>query len=156
VKLDLSALGKNCGPLLICRANPEEQINKINELSIAIPGINTTANLLLKFAFPNAKNKDRSKAKSFKPQGNNHIELYIGDPINFTPIISQFREKHPGMLENYNRITFEHIELPFTIPPNVGDFINYQNNLGEMHSYLVTKRIFSEGTNNIIINFKNY
>lgn len=60
---------------------------------------------------PNEKNKDRSKAKSFKPQGNNHIELYIGDPINFTPIISQFREKHPGMLENYNRITFELIEL---------------------------------------------
>ena len=52
-----AALGKNCGPLLICRANPEEQINKINELSIAIPGINTTANLLLKFAFPDAKNK---------------------------------------------------------------------------------------------------
>ena len=52
--------------------------------------------------------------------------------------------------------TFEHIELPFTIPPNVGDFISYQNNLGEMQSYLVTKRIFSEGTNNIIINFKNY
>jgi 1,4-dihydroxy-6-naphthoate synthase len=43
--------------LLICRANPEEQIDKINELSIAIPGTNTTANLLLKFAFPNAKNK---------------------------------------------------------------------------------------------------
>ena len=52
-----AALGKNCGPLLICRANPEELINKINELSIAIPGINTTANLLLKFAFPDAKNK---------------------------------------------------------------------------------------------------
>ncbi|MFN5630351.1 MAG: 1,4-dihydroxy-6-naphthoate synthase [Bacteroidota bacterium] len=52
-----AALGENCGPLLICRANPEEQIDKINELSIAIPGTNTTANLLLKFAFPNAKNK---------------------------------------------------------------------------------------------------
>ena len=40
--------------------------------------------------------------------------------------------------------TFEHIELPFTIPPNVGDFISYQNNLGEMQYYLVNKRIFSE------------
>jgi hypothetical protein len=52
--------------------------------------------------------------------------------------------------------TFEQIELPFTIPPNVGDFINYHNELGEMQSYLVTKRIFSGITNNIIINFKNY
>ena len=52
-----AALGENCGPLLICKENPDELIKKINELSIAIPGINTTANLLLKFAFPSAKNK---------------------------------------------------------------------------------------------------
>lgn len=52
--------------------------------------------------------------------------------------------------------TYQNIELPFTIPPNVGDFINYLNELGEMQSYIVTKRIFSGVTNNIIINFKNY
>jgi hypothetical protein len=52
--------------------------------------------------------------------------------------------------------TFEHIELPFTIPPNVGDFISLYNHLNEMQSYIVTKRIFSSVTNNIIINFKNY
>ncbi|NBQ16933.1 hypothetical protein EBU24_01310 [bacterium] len=52
--------------------------------------------------------------------------------------------------------TLEHIELPFTIPPSVGDFISHTNKLGEVQTFLVTKRIFSEGTNNIIINFKNY
>ena len=52
-----SALGENCGPLLICNENPDEMLNNIDELTIAIPGLNTTANLLLKFAFPNAKNK---------------------------------------------------------------------------------------------------
>jgi 1,4-dihydroxy-6-naphthoate synthase len=52
-----AALGKNCGPLLICKEQPTEMLSRINEISIAIPGINTTANLLLKFAFPNAKNK---------------------------------------------------------------------------------------------------
>lgn len=52
--------------------------------------------------------------------------------------------------------TFEHIELPFTIAPNVGDFISLFNDLNEIQSYIVTKRIFSSVTNNIIINFKNY
>jgi hypothetical protein len=51
---------------------------------------------------------------------------------------------------------YEHIELPFTIPPNVGDFISYHNELDEVQNLLVTKRIFSAVTNNIIINFKNY
>lgn len=45
-----SALGSNCGPLLISKKNytPEE----INGLSVAIPGKHTTAALLLKYAFP--------------------------------------------------------------------------------------------------------
>ena len=51
---------------------------------------------------------------------------------------------------------YTHLELPFTIPPNVGDTISYHNEFNEMQTYLVTKRIFSAVTNNIIINFKNY
>jgi 1,4-dihydroxy-6-naphthoate synthase len=50
-----SALGKGVGPLLIAKKLID--LNKIDELKIAIPGINTTANLLLTLAFPNAKNK---------------------------------------------------------------------------------------------------
>ena len=49
-----------------------------------------------------------------------------------------------------------HIELHFTISPNVGDFISYHNELDEVQNLLVTKRIFSAVTNNIIINIKNY
>lgn len=50
-----SALGNNCGPLLIAKApmNPDE----INEARIAIPGKFTTANLLLGLAYPNIKQK---------------------------------------------------------------------------------------------------
>ena len=52
-----SALGRNCGPLLIAnRAIPREQLVAGN-LSIAIPGKFTTANLLLGLAFPQAQNK---------------------------------------------------------------------------------------------------
>ncbi len=51
-----SALGKGVGPLLIAKNAPEADL-KITDQSIAIPGINTTANLLLHFAFPAATNK---------------------------------------------------------------------------------------------------
>ncbi|OYT14220.1 MAG: 1,4-dihydroxy-6-naphthoate synthase [Bacteroidetes bacterium 4572_114] len=50
-----AALGKNNGPLLISKnKHPEKDIPK---LKIAIPGRNTTANLLLSVAFPGAHNK---------------------------------------------------------------------------------------------------
>src|SRR5436190_4189323 len=57
-----SALGKGVGPLLITKKNiqhstPDNYQYNIQQSSIAIPGINTTANLLLNFAFPDATNK---------------------------------------------------------------------------------------------------
>jgi len=48
-----SALGNNCGPLLIKQPN----IILTNESKIAIPGKYTTANMLLNIAFPNHQNK---------------------------------------------------------------------------------------------------
>jgi 1,4-dihydroxy-6-naphthoate synthase len=50
-----SALGNGVGPLLIARKMVD--VRDIAHCSIAIPGENTTANFLLKFAFPTAKNK---------------------------------------------------------------------------------------------------
>lgn len=50
-----SALGKGVGPLLI--AKKPLDLNNADQLKIAIPGFNTTANLLLTLAFPSAKNK---------------------------------------------------------------------------------------------------
>lgn len=51
-----SALGKGVGPLLIAKT-PVYNPGLLADTSIAIPGIHTTANLLLSFAFPNANNK---------------------------------------------------------------------------------------------------
>jgi len=48
-----SALGNNCGPLLIAKS----EIEITPETKIAIPGKYTTANFLLSLAFPEAKNK---------------------------------------------------------------------------------------------------
>ncbi len=50
-----SALGNNCGPLLIARQNFDYQ--EVSDLTIAIPGRYTTANFLLGLAFPKAQNK---------------------------------------------------------------------------------------------------
>lgn len=50
-----SALGRNCGPLLI--AKKELDRASISSAKIAIPGKYTTANFLLSMAFPDAKNK---------------------------------------------------------------------------------------------------
>ncbi len=56
-----SALGNNCGPLLISKKDSEEIRLKLKDpncsLTIAIPGKYTTANFLLSLAFPNAQNK---------------------------------------------------------------------------------------------------
>ncbi len=50
-----SALGNNCGPLLIAQKPMTEA--EVNAARIAIPGKMTTANFLLSMAFPAAKNK---------------------------------------------------------------------------------------------------
>jgi 1,4-dihydroxy-6-naphthoate synthase len=50
-----SALGFNCGPLLV--QGSKFNVQSLDEARIAIPGKNTTANFLLSLAYPNAKNK---------------------------------------------------------------------------------------------------
>lgn len=50
-----SALGKGVGPLLIKKENT--LVDDIKDHSIAIPGTNTTANLLLSFSYPEADQK---------------------------------------------------------------------------------------------------
>lgn len=53
-----SALGKCVGPLLISREENVLQLeNNMHEATIALPGLNTTANLLFSFAYPEAVNK---------------------------------------------------------------------------------------------------
>jgi hypothetical protein len=52
-----SALGRNCGPLLISRRPIDRAEVERGDLAIAIPGRYTTANLLCGLAFPNARNK---------------------------------------------------------------------------------------------------
>jgi len=50
-----AALGKGVGPILI--SNKEQVVMNVEEKTVALPGENTTANLLFSFAYPDAKNK---------------------------------------------------------------------------------------------------
>ena len=52
-----SALGFNCGPLLISKRKLSEAELNSGKILVAIPGENTTANLLLTLAYPQLKNK---------------------------------------------------------------------------------------------------
>lgn len=52
-----SALGKGVGPLLITKNKNQFAEKDVNNSTIALPGKNTTANLLFSFAYPQALNK---------------------------------------------------------------------------------------------------
>jgi len=52
-----SAVGKGVGPLLITDSKQELSTEDINQASVALPGIHTTANLLFSFAYPEATDK---------------------------------------------------------------------------------------------------
>ena len=62
-----SALGRNCGPLLISRRTIAKDEVAAGGLSIAIPGTYTTANFLLGLAFPQARNKTELVFSDIEP-----------------------------------------------------------------------------------------
>ena len=82
-----AALGKGVGPILISRSkvNPNsyrDQKSKIEERLIALPGENTTANLLFSFAYPEAKKKifmRFDKIESFVLIGSSQVSSLGGD-----------------------------------------------------------------------------
>lgn len=81
-----SALGNNCGPLLI--AKNEYTLDKAAELSIGVPGYNTTAFLLLKYTLP--------KADYFKEYVFSDIEKAV---LN--------GEVYAGLIIHENRFTYQ-------------------------------------------------
>ena len=52
-----SAIGKGVGPILISDSHQGLTDDEINQASVALPGVNTTANLLFSFAYPEAIDK---------------------------------------------------------------------------------------------------
>ena len=51
--------------------------------------------------------------------------------------------------------TFNTLLFNFTIIPNVGDYVSYINEQGETQFLIVSKRLFNQVTNNLVITLKN-
>lgn len=94
-----SALGFNCGPLLV--QSSKFKVEDIDKATIGIPGKYTTANFLLSLAFPNAKNKK---------------ELLFSD-IEGAVLSNQV---DAGLLIHENRFTYEEKGLEKVI--DLGEF----------------------------------
>jgi 1,4-dihydroxy-6-naphthoate synthase len=62
-----SALGRNCGPLLISKRPISQQEVAEGSLTIAIPGKYTTANFLLGLAFPRAQDRTELVFSEIEP-----------------------------------------------------------------------------------------
>lgn len=75
-----SALGKGVGPLLVKKKDTAISDKEVKDQLIAIPGINTTANLLLSFAYPEATRKEPmlfSEIEDFVARGNAGLGVII-------------------------------------------------------------------------------
>ena len=47
------------------------------------------------------------------------------------------------------------LKLPFTISPNVGDYVSFIDNMGETQFLIASKKLFNQVTNNLVITLKN-
>jgi len=157
-----SALGNNCGPLLISKK--DYSLDDVDELRIAIPGRNTTANLLLSIAAPNASSKvemlfsDVEKAVldgevdagliihenrfTYTQRGLKKIadlgeywEETTQSPIPLGGIVVK-RNLDDDLKQKLNRILRRSVEYAFNNPDSASDFI--RKNAQEMDEDLVS------------------
>jgi len=111
------ALGKGVGPLLIAKKNIA--LDELNDKLVAIPGKNTTANMLFSLAFPYAKHK---VFKAF-----NHIEDAVLQ-----------EEVSAGVIIHENRFTYQQKGLHKLM--DLGDYWETQTKLPIPLGGIVAKR----------------
>ena len=71
-------------------------------------------NVLPEIRLDNIKSNQASKPISYIPRVGNKIEMYVGEPLDFSIKINKFRHKYPGILGNW-RTTLESLELYYEI-----------------------------------------
>ncbi|MFN0201580.1 MAG: 1,4-dihydroxy-6-naphthoate synthase [Bacteroidia bacterium] len=85
-----SALGHNCGPLLISKRPLSLADIVENQLTVAVPGLNTTANLLFTFAAPKHRNKKELIFHDIMP-------AILNDEVDAGVIIHENRFTYEGL-----------------------------------------------------------
>jgi len=97
-----SALGKGVGPLLISKESGPYSLSDVQQSTIALPGINTTANLLFSFAYPGALNKKfmrYNEIEDFILKGSSKVSPPIGG--------EHLEEAGLGVIIHENRFTYQ-------------------------------------------------
>ncbi|MEO1435692.1 MAG: 1,4-dihydroxy-6-naphthoate synthase [Bacteroidota bacterium] len=117
-----SALGNNCGPLLISKSEIRE--SEINEKTVAIPGKFTTANFLLGYAYPNISRKEEMIFSE--------IETAVLDETT-----------DAGLIIHENRFTYQEKGLKKVI--DLGEYWENQTGLPIPLGGIVIKRNLPEG-----------
>lgn len=96
-----AALGKGVGPILISKfiPLPAGQNSKVEDLMIALPGENTTANLLFSFAYPQAKKKIFMRFDKIE-------DFVLNDSSNASPVGGDLNGAL-GVIIHENRFTYQ-------------------------------------------------
>lgn len=107
-----AALGKGVGPLLISKSDIIHQTSDIENSLVALPGENTTANLLFSFAYPQAKNKIYMRFDK--------IENFVLSGSPEVPYSGVDSENVLGVIIHENRFTYQQKGLHKVI--DLGDY----------------------------------
>jgi 1,4-dihydroxy-6-naphthoate synthase len=102
-----SALGKAVGPLLISKENVQYSILNVQQSTIALPGVNTTANLLFSFAYPGALKKKfmrYNEIEDFILKDSSKVSPPTGGG---DPIVIGFEGADLGVIIHENRFTYQ-------------------------------------------------
>ena len=95
-----AALRKGVGPILISTSDVRPQTSDIQKFVVALPGENTTANLLFSFAYPEAKNKIFMRFDK--------IEDFVStDSSQVSPPVAEDIEGALGVIIHENRFTYQ-------------------------------------------------
>lgn len=107
-----SALGKGVGPLVISDASHEITDDEIDQASVALPGINTTANLLFSLAYPEAKDKTFLLFSAIE-------EALVNKEVDLGVIIHEnrftYQEKGLHKVRDLGKYWEEKMELPLPL-----------------------------------------
>ncbi len=161
-----SALGRGVGPLLISNRQWAIDNGKVEGLTIAIPGENTTAHLLFSLAFPDAKNKiflryDKIEDFVLEEKGlgviihenrftyeqkglhkiidlGDHWEKETGNPIPLGGIVIR-RDMDTGLQKKVDGLIKKSIEYAYSNYPRLNDYI--RNHSQEMSEDVMLKHI---------------
>jgi 1,4-dihydroxy-6-naphthoate synthase len=102
-----SALGKGVGPLLISKNSIPYSLSDIQQSTIALPGVNTTANLLFSFAYPGALNKKfirYNEIEDFIVKDSSKVSPPVGGG---DPIAIGLEGADLGVIIHENRFTYQ-------------------------------------------------